>query len=126
LSAISGGTPPFVDCLHKDGRSSGCFRKSKSDTISIFYYDITTANGTTNGFHQRELLKDLEFTVLHELIHWGRNLNGFEQTKFSFINGKFIENGFGDTDVGKRFELEAYPSYVPAYMPVSQSVGLFD
>ena len=123
LQAVSGGTFPYVDCLHKDGTSSGCFRKSKSDTISVFYYDITGANGTNDGFKQRERLKDLEFTVLHELVHWGRHLNGFEQTRYSFIDGKFIENGFGDIDVGKRFELEAYPSYMPAYMPVADALS---
>lgn len=127
LAAVLGETLPYVDCTNTDGTVSGCFRPSKSDFIYLNKYDAQNAKGAKDDFKRPELLKDLERTILHELVHWGRHQTVTPQLKYSKINGKWIENGFGDTDAGKRFELDAYPSYyIPVTMPTTTKLSTFD
>lgn len=117
VKCVTGGTFPKVDCQNTDGTVNGCFKPSKPDYISLFKYDVTGASLEEDPIKRNEKLKMLESTILHELVHWGRHKNGVEQTKYAIIKGKFVETGFGDIDVGQRFEMEAYSNPDKPWLP---------
>lgn len=117
VSCVSGGSFPYIDATSTDGTASGSFKPSKPDYISILKYDAQSAACEENQVRRNQLLKTLESTILHELVHWGRHQNGAEQLRYGKIKGKWVETSFGDTDVGKRFELDAYTDPARPWLP---------
>lgn len=134
VAAVCGETYPFVVVRPEfDGTASGCFDPKEPHIIRIGREEAQHAKGVADEFQRREALKGLEATILHELVHWGRHKNGAPQTKYKKDGkGGFVEIKPGETvaaidkfDVGRRFEVEAYPYYIPVSMPYTTKLSHF-
>jgi hypothetical protein len=121
-SAVRGGTLPWIIVepdIRKGGDKEGCFKPWLRDYIFIGRIEPQAIiDPNTNPLLLPGLFKSIESTILHELVHWGRNLNQNGQPKFTENGERF--------DVGTKFEKEAYPELrgkysFPAFMPTSTS-----
>jgi hypothetical protein len=135
LAAVCGETPPFVVIEPKfDGSKSGCFNSGEPNIIRLSREDAQHVKGVEDEFRRREALKGLEATLLHELVHWGRHKSGAPHTKYKKDGkGGFVEIKPGENlkpkdifDVGRRFEVEAYPYYMPVSMFSTTKLSHFD
>ena len=96
-NAIKFGTDPllFIADLNE---SYGFFHPDKPNTINIGRKLVDTFQANSGDLRVRQLI---EATVLHELIHWSRNIKGLKEEE----DGRKVE-------MGVKFEEEAYGSRI--------------
>lgn len=117
-AAVNGGTYPYI-IVEPDkstgGNKAGCFKPWHPDYIFIGRIEADEIKEGWDEFALPGLFKEMEATILHELVHWGRHKKLFDQPKFT-------EDGF-TFDVGTKFEREAYPELkkhtFPVFMPTT-------
>ena len=117
VKCVTGGCFPYVDLTNDDGTVAGCWSILRPDHISLNNTDVKSAGLEENLVKRKAKLKDLESTILHELVHWGRHQTSSPHLKYAKMKSKWVETGFGNADCGHRFQEEAYPDR-PLILPV--------
>lgn len=118
VKCVTGGNLPYVDLLNPDGKIYGEWDKLKPDYLSLNNTDVKSAGFEKDPDKRKAKLKELEITILHELVHWGRHQTCSDHDWYEKAGKKWrINNVTRQADCGHMFEMEAYPER-PVILPI--------